>query len=755
MLKNNIFSNFIPYEGFPFEKDVSLNLYELINENSLDYPQIGFLIRKIRRKKENRRNVIFHKGKNIYSLNEIYEEKSEWNLSSLFKPSKIKLNVKKEEDRFILKLFVGELVASNLRNKKGNWRISRPTSTVFRAIDNDNIVELGKVLRCEAFDYEPYIFENGTLIISIDPKSKLFMNYNLTIDNYKEEMKKAKYYTDYCPLDCEEKKDPFTPCKISTPRTLCSKEYISVIPEKTPKTYFFKYKGQNINLVNYCNLDLICPRENKEKRLGNKLRENKPVFQVKRFTRDEVKKYGYPADRIRFSFDYRFVESHLLRKKLMGYLRLEPEKKWAKVLEYANFLEDLTIDNDIPIIIEEDFITKPSDLYKYLELEKVKFRLNRINATFPKTKLRQNGPCDLDRRYSRNFSEVKFHLIYFRKLKDNIIIQLEDLLLSNKKGELTFSGLFRINTKIIDSDNCYNHSDLEKIKNKLLKYSLKYNEKVCIIPIYDENKAELIDEFRKFLFINNIPSQGINAYKIENKINNQSKVINIFLGIYVKIGGIPWQILVNYEENNLIIGFHKIQEGLNVSYCILIYNSKGNFLGGKARSILKESFTKTLIDDLNNIDEIKEFKGRIIFLGLGNQMEIKSSILAFLRKNTIDFSYYEVGQTGHVNLFQIDPNRVLPARNGIYLELEKDIFFMQTNYFELFVPSTIKVTKIYAKDLIKSDLQEIYNLSQYNPYYISYVTSRLPLPLHASKKAITDILKYRLNIDNIKIPWFY
>lgn len=340
-------------------------------------------------------------------------------------------------------------------------------------------------------------------------------------------------------------------------------------------------------------------------------------------------------------------------------------------------------------------------------------------------------------------------------MKDNIIIQLEDLLLSNKKGELTFSGLFRINTKIIDSDNCYNHSDLEKIKNKLLKYNLKYNEKVCIIPIYDENKTELIDEFRKFLFINNIPSQGINAYKIENKINNQSKVINIFLGIYVKIGGIPWQILINYEENNLIIGFHKIQEGLNVSYCILIYNSKGNFLGGKARSILKESFTKTLIDDLNNIDEIKEFKGRIIFLGLGNQMEIKSTILTFFKKNTFDFSYYEVGQTGHVNLFQIEPDHVLPARNSVYLELEKDIFFMQTNYFELFVPSTIKVTKIYAKDLIESDLKEIYNLSQYNPYYISYVTSRLPLPLHASKKAITEILKYRLNIDNIKIPWFY
>ena len=274
--------------GHSFNNPIELNVYEIKDKESLNYPEIGFIIKQFRKFDSNRKKVIFHRGKTIYSSDIIDDSSSKIKLNEVYNHSLKDFSSKSEEDRFILKLYIGELVAFNLRKFRENWRISNRGNTVFQALRNDNWELIGDAISCEAFEYEPIIFEDGSFSLIIEPKHRLFMNYTLRIEDFQNKLAKASHIIDYCPIECIEKTDPYTLCKLSNPEYLCSKKDIKQVNKK-PTNYLITKDGKDYNIKEYSNLDIICPRTDKRQRLGDFLKDIEEIIEDKRFLNDEIK----------------------------------------------------------------------------------------------------------------------------------------------------------------------------------------------------------------------------------------------------------------------------------------------------------------------------------------------------------------------------------------------------------------------------------------------------------------------------------
>ena len=123
-------------------------------------------------------------------------------------------------------------------------------------------------------------------------------------------------------------------------------------------------------------------------------------------------------------------------------------------------------------------------------------------------------------------------------------------------------------------------------------------------------------------------------------------------------------------------------------------------------------------------------------------------------KYEFDVGYYEISKKSNINFFQINHNGINSLEQGSYLKIE-DIIFLQTTFFRNITPTTMKIRIVAPSQDLKEDLQTIYDLARYNPHHVSTFSSKLPLPLHIASKAINDIKKYLLDLENIKFPWFY
>ena len=168
-------------------------------------------------------NLIFHLGQKIYSYFDIKSD----DFRNLWIKSKRVLHISNSEEKQILLRFMGEFIAKILIDEHGNWRVNSQGS-VYEAIYPDNLENIEEILLCPAFDYEPFIFKDGMIAFSISPKSRLFMNYSLRDkdDILKELFEKGIYLIDYCPkVNCSEKRDPYTTCRLSTPVSIGHKMY--------------------------------------------------------------------------------------------------------------------------------------------------------------------------------------------------------------------------------------------------------------------------------------------------------------------------------------------------------------------------------------------------------------------------------------------------------------------------------------------------------------------------------------------------
>lgn len=733
---SNDISNLIIYKGKPFRNNIKLIKYCLKVSEVIEYPKLGYLIRQLRR--ADKKNLIFHNGKDIYSyfsINNIL-------LSKKFTYSNnIELEVSKKDDKEILSRFLGEIIAKNLREHHGNWRVI-PSGTVYEAIIPDKIGQIESILKCEAFDYEPIVFEDGSLAVSIIPKTKLFMNYHLREkeNELNDLFQKGDYLVDYCPHPkCAEKIDPYAICSLSTPNSIGHKKNVEKRDIKPTKCII---DDLGISIYEYCKKKRICPKEI----LIDCIQDKKPIIDIEKKVKGEFKKYSFPIERLRFSYSFKFLEKNTSKKELSNILRQKPEDRYARIENYKSLLDNIEID-DIILNIENN----SHQFYKnhpIQKLDKSKFKLYQKTSYFPRTKLIDFGPYDKNK---RKFKKILIKPLFLKDIEkkemDNIMITFSQ----KKIDDFGPDNVFHIDFLMEEYSLCQSKSDFDSIL-KTLKPLGSSERRSFILFYYSDN--ELRDYIRKTLIKAQIPFQGMNYSNFIEKSQDQNYLFNNYLGIYCKIGGIPW--IIDSSGDILIMGFHHIFYNENAVYFILLWNSTGRFLNGITRCIGRKELETQLIQDFNNLyNQFYKKYDKLLILGLGNQRGLLNQILDKRNnENNIELGYYEILKNSNINFFKLTSSEIMTVNQGSYLKL-LDVIYLQTNQFVNITPSTIKIKPIKKSNDFKEDLQIIYNLAKYNPYHIGFISSKLPLPLHLSSKAINDLKKFEINLDNIKVPWFY
>jgi len=179
-------------------------------------------------------------------------------------------------------------------------------------------------------------------------------------------------------------------------------------------------------------------------------------------------------------------------------------------------------------------------------------------------------------------------------------------------GEGNFKGfkkMFKLNLKFVEEKEF----SPERNISIFLKDIIKKDIDIAYVLLEQKN-LNLYRIIKQELLGNGIPNQIITIEKLKNNIGRQYILENISLATYAKIGGTPWTILTNYEENKLILGVSRAKDP-NKKYFVgfvVLFTNQGDFIfiNSSAPVIEWEKYVEGLRDlIMASIEEYSQLQG--------------------------------------------------------------------------------------------------------------------------------------------------
>ena len=191
------------------------------------------------------------------------------------------------------------------------------------------------------------------------------------------------------------------------------------------------------------------------------------------------------------------------------------------------------------------------------------------------------------------------------------------------KGEGNFGGferLFRIPLDFVENIPF----DTQNVILLVDRISADISPDIVYV-ILPRGNTDLYRVIKLRLLLNGIPSQMINAEKLNNSTGRKYILENIALASYAKVGGTPWTISAPTNENSLVIGVSRAQD-YSKKYLVgfvTLFTSDGDFLfmHSKAPVIEWDQYVKGLMELIS--DAIDEYK---------NNYESPDSIIVHFHK---------------------------------------------------------------------------------------------------------------------------
>jgi hypothetical protein len=436
------------------------------------------------------------------------------------------------------------------------------------------------------FVFRPYVYENGSCSIMIDPKFRFEPKKNLR--NIIDEMQREgldpqkinsrlrdEFVIDACPItECGARRSPSANCQmkgVGKRRKLLGLDF-----SKKPSTASIG------NLIEYHRKQEICQYGGK---IADAIRDDPPIGLVRGFGSRRV--LEYPVERIRRELKLWDVDKYQ-RMLVMKYIQPPMPQRYKMTENFAACADELQIGHGYLLKLNRSFAEagtkeKPWEHFWTFEIPPLRFGKGFCSSQEPYSGLEKYGPYDISGDDRRQFSSINLMICNLTKhLRDDQLKLFYNNLVEGFERPPPFKGLKRLfGVQVPSFSEDLILSNLEELDE------VPANRRPHVILVFassfEKYKIQQYGFFKKALTKKGIATQFILEDTLRSA-NTQSKYVsylkNVALGIYYKVGGIPWVLGRPPSHNVCYIGLAASFDDEQAHVSTQGFDSIGLWLGG-------------------------------------------------------------------------------------------------------------------------------------------------------------------------------
>ncbi len=621
---------------------------------------------------------------------------------------------------------------------------------------------LSKELHTESMDvypgfvFRPYIYENGSCAIMIDPKFKFVSKRSLrdVIEDLlrkEAEAEKIKllfegdFVIDACPvMECPHRRNPSSSCRLKGAgkrKTLVQLDF-----SKSPS------EASIGSLIEYHKKPSVCQFYGK---IADVIIDRPPIALIERVGRKDL--LEYPIERLREE-----MKLHRLHKwqrlLVMKYIQPPLDKRRKLTENFISYVDDLNIGRLHQLELtrsfaEAGFNNKPWENYSCFEEIPLKFG-NQACSSKPFVGLERNGPYDLSGKDRRKFESLRIMICNLSPMLtvENIKRFYNDLVNGFSRGS-RFAGMKRIfKLQIPKFSEDLLLPDIKAIK----ELAQRERPDIIVVPsrAVGGGKIKHYGPFKQELTRKGIPSQFVLEDKLGPRMTPNryaSYLKNLALTIYYKVGGIPWVLSRSISPNTCFIGLAMITRRDTRYMSMQIFDSTSLWLGGWTEFMDKNEYSGRLVDRISEAQDIYArengrppsktvlHKDGEMWPDIEMQPMIdafQSNLVSVSVKRTVLPRMYDQTRIDHIvqrgSCVQIDKNTALLATSGPPHPIRGS---------QRPVVVEIKGRMTNSSILLRT-CEEIFDLSLVGGYRLAVVSK--PITTHFASKALSLTSKYKV-----------
>jgi len=612
------------------------------------------------------------------------------------------------------------------------------------------------------FVFRPYVYEDGSCAVMVDPKFKFVAKRNLrdvierlSNQGFDEErigmLLENEMVIDTCPVvECPKRRTPASDCPLKG--TGKRRRLLKLDFTKSPSQAAFG------DLIEY-HRNSVCRNKGL---IAERLKSRPPIALVEGFGQKTC--LEYPIERLREELKLQKID-RTQRALIMKYIQPSMSKRWELTDNFTAYVDDVELGRSCHLGLIRQFAEagaprKPWATSIVFEEPPLEFGHKSFGHD-PFAGLERTGPYDISGSNCRKFDSLKIGLCnYSGELSVKRINAIYDDLCEGFARGARFVGLRKLfQLRIPSFSEDFLISDIDKIER------LSPEARPDIVLVFTSrimgNKVKEYGFVKRSLTQKGIPSQFILAERVHpsNSPDRYSSYLkNVALATYYKVGGTPWVLSHVTNRNSCYIGLAMIARGAKVYMSTQVFDSIGLWLGGWTESVDKDRYTSRLIDRINEAQEVfSKARGMAKRIVLHKDGEFWENIelqplLENIRSNAV---YVCVKKTAWPRLYNQLTRMDYMVPRGACVQIEDNAALLATSGPPHPSPGSQRPiivemkTKSYQYNLMDA-CRDIFNLSLVFGGYSLAITSK-PVTTHFASKAVSLLSKY--NIEESSLLW--
>lgn len=673
----------------------------------------------------------------------------------------------KSESMEIIKRLVAKAI-SNQQIARG-WFVEAYRQVYYWSFNLTEQLSMGVMDVYPGFIFKPYVYEDGSCAVLIDPKFRFVprKNYRDIVDEMKTQGKtkdeiasilEGELVVDACPIiQCQFRKTPTSICRL---KGAGRRRYLAKLDfTKNPSNAEFE------NLVEYHKRKTICPNDGI---LGKMIKDTPPLALIE--TPNMEKPLEFPLERLRKELKLHELDK-FGRLFVMKYIQPSMKERWYLTKGFMAYVDDVKIGRLPPLRLIRRFAEAGSENkfwanHDFFDEFHLRFAKNKQGLE-PYVGLETYGPYDYDAKYKRLFNEIFITVFNFSpKIQDEDVRNFYNDLVDGFSYRPSFVGLkrlFKVNIPRFTEDTV--QRDIPSSRTRLRKQP---HIAIVITQLSGEKNVRQYRPFKQELTREGIPCQFVLDRNIgpQVSISKYSGYLkNLALCIYAKIGGVPWILDHSVGEGKCFIGLATIIRKKNTYMSLHAFNHFGQWLGGwTERTNNKENYPMILEGRLKEATKLYEklHRGPMkVIIHKDGELWHDLEMPALNRAINMDCKIVSIKKLGFPRMYDIASSADYMVNRGAYVQIASDEAILVTSGPPHQIrgaqkPITINIKKPDPNpELMRETCKEIFQLSLVYGGYMLAVTSK-PITTHFASTAASLTAKYEIeeNPHLWKKAWF-
>jgi hypothetical protein len=677
-------------------------------------------------------------------------------LTWVLRPEQKRLHPEDEEGREIIRRLVSKAIAK--KQIERGWFVEEYGFAYHWSFN------LSKQLYTELMDvypgfvFRPYVYEDGSCAVMVDPKFKFVPKRNLrdviedllakgAKQDYVKLFLEDDFVIDACPvIGCPHKKNPASSCRLKGSGK--RKRLVQLDFDRKPS------QAAIGSLIEYHKDPSLCQFYGK---IAEMIIDRPPIALIEK--KDKKEFLEYPVERLRQELKLQRLGKPQ-RLLIMRYIQPPLNERWKLTENFVTYTDGIVIGRLHPLELAVYFAEagssgKPWENVTAFEEIPLAFG-GQASSHDPFLGLERNGPYDLTVKDRRKFDSIRIMMCnYSSKLSMNTIKKFYNDLVEGFRRGARFTGikeLFKLRVEKFSEDLVLpNLRAIEEMSAHDLPDIV-----IVFTPRIGGSKIKQYESFKYKLTKRGIPCQFILEDKFGPTMTLNryvSYMKNLALSIYYKVGGTAWVLSRPLSQNSCYIGLGMITRGETTYMSTQIFDSFGMWLGGWTEFLNRNEYSKNLIYRIGLAQEVYVKKTgrpprRIVIHKDGEMwtdIEIKPLIDAFHSNLTC----VGVKKTPLPRLYDPRSRIDYMVRRGSCVQIGKNAALLATSGPPHPIRGSQRPLLVDVKNPIVDTSQlmdicyEVFNLSLIFGGYSLAVVSK-PLTTHFAGKAVSLASKYNI-----------